>query len=145
MSSFRNNNSSCKIEGCNYPVWAKGVCKKHTSRKALRKTRPVRKRKIDPSFDKEAAHREKRYYLFLDIWKKRGAKSEVSSDRIYTQPSSANFHHILPKNKYPDADLDPNNIIVMTIDEHNNVEGDMYKYEEVNKRRHILMKKYNLI
>lgn len=55
------------------------------------------------------------------------------------------FHHILPKKKYPEAKLDEENIIIMSMDEHENVEIDMYKYEEINKRREQLKTKYNII
>jgi len=52
------------------------------------------------------------------------------------------FHHILPKEKYPEAAYDEENIILLTLEEHDNVERDMYKYEEVNKRRDLLKLKY---
>jgi hypothetical protein len=57
---------------------------------------------------------------------------------------STYFHHILPKEKYPEACLDEENIILLTLEEHSNVENDMYRYEEVNKRREQLKIKYNL-
>ena len=52
------------------------------------------------------------------------------------------FHHILAKEKYPDAAYDESNIILLTLDEHTNVENDIYKYEEINKRRESLKLKY---
>ena len=85
-----------------------------------------------------------RYELFLEIWSERGAKSEVSNTKLRGEPSSAYFHHIIPKGKYPPGDLDPNNIIIMTMDEHANVESNIYRYDEVNKRRELLNIKYNL-
>ena len=54
------------------------------------------------------------------------------------------FHHILPKEKYPEALLDEENIILLTLDEHSNVESDIYRYEEVNKRREQLKQKYDI-
>jgi hypothetical protein len=83
--------------------------------------------------------------MFIFLWKNRGPYSEVSREKIYGEPSSAYFHHILPKSKYPQGDLDPENIIIMTMDEHANVESNMYKYDEVNRRREALLKKYDLI
>jgi len=82
--------------------------------------------------------------MFLGIWKKRPHKSEISGERLGTEPLSIFFHHILPKEKYKDAALDEENIILMTLDEHSNVENDIYHYEEVNKRREYLKEKYNL-
>jgi hypothetical protein len=80
--------------------------------------------------------------MFLSIWKKRPHKSEVSEEYLGYEPMSTYFHHILPKEKYPEACLDEENIILLTLEEHSNVENDMYKYEEVNKRRNHLLTKY---
>jgi hypothetical protein len=82
--------------------------------------------------------------MFLDIWKKRAHYSEITGQYLGKEPMSTYFHHILPKEKYPEACLDEENIILLTLEEHNNVENDMYKYEEVNKRREQLKIKYNL-
>lgn len=82
--------------------------------------------------------------MFLRIWKQRPHKSEISGERLGTEPLSIFFHHILPKEKYKDATLDEENIILLTLDEHTNVESDIYRYEEVNKRRKYLKTKYNL-
>jgi hypothetical protein len=82
--------------------------------------------------------------MFLDIWKKKPHKSEVSGIYLGKEPMSTYFHHILPKEKYPEACLDEENIILLTLEEHSNLENDMYRYEEVNKRREQLIKKYNL-
>jgi 5-methylcytosine-specific restriction endonuclease McrA len=54
------------------------------------------------------------------------------------------FHHILPKNKYLEASLDEENIILLTWEEHDQVESDTTRYEEVNKRREQLKKKYDI-
>jgi hypothetical protein len=82
--------------------------------------------------------------MFLDIWKKRAHYSEITGQYLGKEPMSTYFHHILAKEKYPEACLDEENIILLTLEEHNNVENDMYKYEEVNKRREQLKIKYNL-
>jgi hypothetical protein len=82
--------------------------------------------------------------FFLQIWKKRQHLSEISGLPFIGEPLSVYFHHILPKEKYPDASLDEENIILLTLDEHTNVESDMYKYEEVNKRREQLKQKYEI-
>jgi hypothetical protein len=80
--------------------------------------------------------------MFLSIWKKRKHHSEVSGVYLGKEPMSTYFHHILPKEKYHDACLDEENIILLTLEEHSNVENDMYRYEEVNKRRNHLLTKY---
>lgn len=80
--------------------------------------------------------------LFLHIWRKKQHKSEVSGTYLGSEPLSTYFHHILPKEKYPEACLDEENIILLTLEEHTNVESDMYKYPEVNRRREQLKIKY---
>ena len=80
--------------------------------------------------------------MFMDIWKKKKHYSEVSGVYLGYEAMSTYFHHILPKEKYPQACLDEENIILLTLEEHSNVENDMYRYEEVNKRRNYLLAKY---
>jgi hypothetical protein len=82
--------------------------------------------------------------FFLQIWKDRPHKSEVSGDYLASEPLHVFFHHILPKNKYPEAGLDEENIILLTWEEHDQVESDVTRYEEVNKRREQLKKKYEI-
>lgn len=100
--------------------------------------------RLKPYQDK-TNRRQQRWYTFLSIWNKRPHTSEVSGTYLGSEPLSTFFHHILPKSKFPIAEFDPENIILLTPDEHNNVENDMFKYEEINKRRKALLKKYNLI
>ena len=39
---------------------------------------------------------------------------------------------------------DEENIILLTLEEHDNVERDMYKYPEVNRKRELLKTKYGI-
>jgi hypothetical protein len=80
--------------------------------------------------------------FFLQIWNKRPHHSQISMDYLGKEPLTVFFHHILPKEKYPQAMFDEENIVLLTLDEHTNVENDMYKYEIVNKMREKLLKKY---
>ena len=124
-------------------------CFAHKPRKPLPSSgRGLTSRMSDKSFNKSKkavndGHIIQRDF-FLSIWKKRAHKSEVSGDYLGSEPMSTYFHHILAKEKYPDACLDEENIILLSLLEHSNVENDMYKYEEVNKRREQLKIKYNL-
>lgn len=81
--------------------------------------------------------------FFLRIWNKRPHHSQISMDYLGKEPMSTFFHHILPKEKFPEARLDEENIILLTLDEHTSVESDMYKYEEVNRKRELLKMKYD--
>lgn len=80
--------------------------------------------------------------LFMDIWNKRKHQSELSGAYLGKEPLSIYFHHILPKSKYEEAKYDEENIILLTGEEHDNVEIDMYRYEEINNRREKLLEKY---
>lgn len=97
-------------------------------------------KKLDKSEDKGL----KMKMFFMDCWKTKPHRSEISGVYLGSEPMSTYFHHILPKSKYPEACFDEENIILLTLDEHTNVEADIYKYEEVNKRREQLKIKYNL-
>ena len=82
--------------------------------------------------------------FFLQIWRKRLHYSQVSMDYLGKEPLSVFFHHILPKEKYSQAMYDEENIILLTLEEHDNVERDIYKYPEVNRKRELLKKKYEI-
>ena len=113
-------------------------CFRHKPRKPMLTTAKNYSNKL--IIEEKSSMRE----MFLRVWKQRPHKSEISGERLGTQPLSIFFHHILPKEKYKDAALDEENIILMTLDEHSNVESNIYRYEEVNKRREYLKTKYNL-
>ena len=121
-------------------------CFQHKARKPLSTGKGLTSRKMVNSSNKALQSNNDGYKLqremFLSIWKKRPHKSEVSGDYLGSEPMSTYFHHILPKEKYQEACLDEENIILLTLEEHSNVENDMYRYDEVNKRRNQLNLKY---
>jgi len=131
----------CNIKNCNNPVWSKGLCKNHSPKKPLTKIRlgtgSYKQAQIRDTFNALCD-------LYKVIWNKRPHKSEVSEVYLGKEPLTIYFHHILPKGKYPELALDEENIILLTPDEHGNVENDMYKYEEINKRREYLKTKYDI-
>ena len=116
-------------------------CFQHKQRKPLAQSRL--KPTLTPKKGVSGGYIQQRD-MFLNIWKKRAHKSEVSGAYLGSEAMSTYFHHILPKNKYPEACLDEENIVILSLLEHSNVENDMYKYPEVNKRREQLKIKYNL-
>ena len=113
-------------------------CFRHKPRKPMLTTAKNYSNKL--IIEEKSSMRE----MFLRVWKQRPHKSEISGERLGTEPLSIFFHHILPKEKHNQAALDEENIILMTLDEHSNVESNIYRYEEVNKRREYLKTKYNL-
>ena len=127
--------SKCKI--CGNPCEG-DYCFRHKPKKQMLTTTKNYSNKL--IIEEKSSMRE----MFLKIWKQRPHKSEISGERLGTEPLSIFFHHILPKEKYKEAMLDEENIILLTLDEHANVENDIYRYEEVNKRREYLKTKYNV-
>jgi len=108
-------------------------CFRHKSRKPVPKSRKV--------VTKEPIHR-KNSDFFLEIWHKKPHYSEVSGTYLGKEPLTVFFHHILPKEKYKHAAFDEDNIILLTLEEHDNVERNMYKYEKINQMREDLLRRY---
>jgi hypothetical protein len=144
---------TCSIENCNNPIWSKGVCKNHMIKKSFTSKVVTKKgvsdgkslqkssllqQKLDKSPSKFLEMRQ----FFLSIWDKKPHRSEISGVYLGKEAMSTYFHHILPKEKYPEACLDEENIVILSLEEHSNIENDMYKYEEINDRRKHLLKKY---
>lgn len=132
-SNFRSK-KICKEEGCNNPIWSKGVCKNHTpSSKKLKKTFPEKNQGGDNMRK-----------FFLEIWKERPHVSEVSGTFLGHEPLSVFFHHILEKEMYPDLKYEKENIILLTLEEHDNVGMNHYKYPKINYTREKLKLKFNI-
>ena len=131
----------CKTCGANAES---DYCFRHKPRKPLPRTSSGFTKKLDKSVksDEEIRQISEMREFFLQIWSKRSHHSEVSGRWLGKEPLTVFFHHILPKEKYPEASLDEQNIILLTLEEHEQVEMDMYRYEEVNERRKVLKHKY---
>ena len=128
------NKKKCNIDGCENSVWSKGFCAYHVPKKKMNTKRTeVNSEKIS-----------KMRKFFLEVWKTRPHVSEVTGKSLGNQPLTIYFHHILPKEKYPEAMYDEENIVLLSGDEHGNVESDMYRYEYINSLRNYLKTKYNL-
>jgi len=127
----------CKICGKNCE---KEYCFRHKPRKKLSSKLS---KKLDKSEEVIRQISEMQEF-FLQIWKRRLHYSQVSMDYLGSEPLTIFFHHILPKEKYPQAKHDEDNIILLTLEEHDNVERDMYKYEIINTMRQKLLKKYEI-
>lgn len=122
----------CNVDGCTNRVWSKGVCRNHIPKQPMNKT--VKAVRTEPN---------SMHVFFKEIWKERKHYSELSGIYLGDEAMSTYFHHILPKEKYPELGYDKSNIILLTLWEHSNVENDMYKYEEINKRRNELLNNIN--
>lgn len=131
--------SKCKTCGANSDG---EYCFKHKPRKPLaKKMSSFLHQKLDKSEEKIQQISEMQQF-FNKIWQKKLHYSEVSMDYLGKEPLTVFFHHILSKEKFPEARLDEENIVLLTLDEHTNVENNMYKYPEINRRRELLKQKY---
>jgi hypothetical protein len=118
-------------------------CFRHKPRKPLAKKSSLLSKKLDKS-EKVTRQTSELREFFLQIWSKKAHYSEVSGKWLGKEPLTVYFHHILPKEKYPQTCFDEENIILLTLEEHEQVELDMYRYEEVNTKRNYLKKKYDI-
>lgn len=134
----------CEKEECTNPVWSNGFCKNHTIHKPLKTQRKLMFH-TDKNGSQKMAKKMERMLFFQEIWNEKLHKSEISGTFLGKEILSIFFHHILPKNKYPEAELDKENIILLTPEEHESVENDIFIYQIINERRKILLEKYNLI
>lgn len=137
----------CKIEGCTNIIWSKGLCRNHIPRKKIPQIRRFKTLSLrDNSKTTERATSSLLMKeFFLKVWNERPHKSELFPFTFLgNEPLTIFFHHILPKKKFPQAIYDKENIILLTGDSHSSVELNMYKYEEINRRRELLLIKYGL-
>jgi len=127
--------SKCKVCGRN----SEGeYCFKHKPNTSAKSGNALVK-----SFEK-SREIEKMRDMFMWMWRKKPHFSEISGKKLGNEPLSVFFHHILPKEKYPGAMFDEENIVLVTLEEHDNLERDMYKYDVVNQRRELLKTKYEI-
>lgn len=112
--------------------------KKLASKKLYPK--PISIEKINEVFENTKKMKE----FFWSIWEKRPHKSELNGEILFSPPSSAYFHHIIPKENCEQGKFDEENIIILSIDQHTNCHSDMYRYEIINEKRELLLTKYNL-
>lgn len=104
-------------------------------RTPIKKISEKRKAKIE----EERELRRKEYEMFEEIWKERGPRSEISGKFLGREAKSIYFHHCLPKSRYPEYRLDKRNIIILSFEEHQNVENNTYFYEKVNEIKNKLI------
>ena len=131
----------CKTCGANAES---EYCFRHKPRKPLPKTSSGFTKKLDKPVksDEEIRQISEMREFFLQIWSKRPHHSEVSGRWLGREPLTVFFHHVLSKEKYPEASLDEENIVLLTLDEHEQAELDIYRYEEINEQRKYLLNKY---
>ena len=68
--------------------------------------------------------------LFFELWREREHYSFVSGVFLGHEARAHFFSHVLPRSTYPEAALDPENIVFMTFDEHQLYEFNSHKVKE---------------
>lgn len=134
----------CKVCGTNSES---EFCFRHKPRKSLSKGEGLNKSAstVKPTVGADKPNANEMHKFFKALWSKKPHISHVSGKSLGKHASSAFFHHVLPKSKYPELAYVEENIVFLTLDEHANVESDMYRYPLVNSIREKLLKKYNLV
>ena len=121
-------------------IFSKGKCRSCQPKKSIRKISEVGKvKKAEKTENTKKLHK----WFIDEIWNKRPHKSEISGKWLGDEPNSCFFHHIFPKSTYPKLAFNTENIIVLTADEHQEVETNPTKFEKINKIREELKVKYD--
>jgi hypothetical protein len=60
--------------------------------------------------------------LFFKIWKERPHVCTACNKSLYGEPKVHYFSHILPKSRFPELRLDPDNILIECIECHSDYE-----------------------
>ena len=118
------------------PIRRKASLKKVASKEDTDKNEETNK------FHKIKADLKDLHNFYMEIWRQREHKSELSGKPLGKEANSTYFHHILSKRKHPDRILDAANIILLTFEEHEKVENDPLYFEEINRRRKELLENY---
>jgi hypothetical protein len=77
---------------------------------------------------------EKQWMFFYTLFQASDKVSMLSGEELKGPFTSMWFHHIYPKSKFPELRFCPENIIIVTADEHNQIEsGITFKELEIRK------------
>lgn len=107
------------------------LCKYHNDMRKAGETvkiKPVTKSSIKPKFRKATGE----WDMFLEIWKERKHQCTGCGKSLGDNMIPHYFSHILPKSRFPELRLDPNNILIECVKCHSDYET---KGIEVIKRK----------
>lgn len=128
---------TCSHDNCNNPVFSKGFCRYHYPKKSIKRVSD--KEKIKKESKKKLLEEDKQFYA--GIWDKREHYCSECGVGI-CEPSTANFHHILEKRNYPDLRHTEDNIVILCIACHQQVEIMIEKCPKTLLLTNELKKKY---
>lgn len=134
----------CTVENCVQPRWAKGLCKRHQSLrtdgkapKGIKKIseKGVKKKKLKKElFENDAA-------FYFRIWSSRPHICFETGKQL-GKMNLCMFHHILPKQSYPEFRHCDWNIVLLDPDIHNQVETRLDMCPAVERLTNELKEKY---
>lgn len=90
----------CSHDGCNFPAWSKGLCRKHGPKAPLPKSMKL----------KGEENRNKRNEFFTEIWRERPHVCQHCGVHLGYQPRSYMFDHLLEKGRHPQFEFEKENI-----------------------------------
>lgn len=68
--------------------------------------------------------------FFIQLWRERPHYSYVSGKFLGHEPLTYFFSHVLSRGSHPEASLDPENIVFMTLEEHSTWEFKRHKIQD---------------
>ena len=80
---------------------------------------------------------QKQWLFFYLILQSSMKESEISQTELYGPITSCWFHHIYPKSKYPELRFCIENIILVTKEEHDQIEAGVVFKEVEQKKKYI--------
>ncbi len=133
----------CIVEDCINPRFAKGYCKRHQNLREDKKPKPIKKRTEKAQFKinlkKELFKNDASFYL--QIWEDRPHVCFETGIEL-GKMNLCMFHHVLPKQTYPEYRHCEWNIVLLHPDVHNQVETDCSKCPRVYKLTKELKEKW---
>jgi hypothetical protein len=112
---------TCNIDGCNRPIWGKGVCAMHYPRTSLKVNPQVAKNFLSCLGKSEVVGPEKkkaRNDFFMSIWTKRPHVCQHCGKKLGNEPRTYMFDHLLEKQKYKTLEFEEENIWLVCLECH---------------------------
>lgn len=135
----------CEVYGCSNPRFAKGYCLRHQSLRTDKKPKPLKKvsekGKVKKVLKKALVQTDMAFYF--EIWEKRPHVCFETGKQLGNRPAITMFHHVLPKQSYPQFRHCEWNIVILHPDVHNQVETDLRKCPKVYQLTQELKRKHN--
>jgi hypothetical protein len=129
---------TCNVDGCNRPVFGKGVCGYHYPKTKLKVNPQIAKDFLSCLGKSEVVGPEKqkaRNDFFMSIWNKRSHVCQHCGKFLGNEPKSYMFDHILEKQKHKSLEFEEENIWLVCLECHDcktrGILSDKYK-EKIN-------------